>query len=45
LLWVEALCEAVAKNAGELVDGDDATFQNKVYLAMDSAGFTSEGLF
>ncbi len=44
-LWVEALCNAVAKNVGELVEGDDATFQNKVYLAMDGAGFTSEGLF
>jgi len=45
MLWVDALCDAVAKNAGEIVKGDDAAFQNKVYLAMDSAGFTSEGLF
>jgi len=45
MLWVDALCDAVARNVGEIVNGDDAGFQNKVYLAMDSAGFTSEGLF
>jgi peptidyl-tRNA hydrolase, PTH1 family len=45
LLWVEALCEVIAKNAALLVDGEDGTFQNKVYLDMDKGGFTSDGLF
>src|SRR5581483_1972823 len=27
--WVEALCDIVADNAGLLVEGKDATFQNK----------------
>jgi PTH1 family peptidyl-tRNA hydrolase len=37
--WVEALCEIVADNAEFLVRGQDATFQNKVHLAMDAKGF------
>lgn len=37
--WVEALCRAVADNAELLVKGEDATFQNKVHLAMAAAGF------
>jgi PTH1 family peptidyl-tRNA hydrolase len=37
--WVEALCETVADNAELLVRGQDATFQNKVHLAMDAKGF------
>jgi peptidyl-tRNA hydrolase, PTH1 family len=37
--WVEALCEIVADNAELLVRGQDATFQNKVHLAMDAKGF------
>ena len=37
--WVEALLDAVADNAALLVKGDDATFQNKVHLAMDAKGF------
>ena len=37
--WVEALCEAVADNAGLLVARRDATFQNKVHLAMQARGF------
>jgi len=37
--WVEALCEAVADNAALLAQGEDATFQNKVHLAMDAKGF------
>jgi peptidyl-tRNA hydrolase, PTH1 family len=39
--WVEALCETVADNAALLVNGQDATFQNRVHLAMDSKGFDS----
>jgi PTH1 family peptidyl-tRNA hydrolase len=38
--WVEALCEAVADNAELLVKGEDATFQNRIHLAMDAKGFT-----
>jgi PTH1 family peptidyl-tRNA hydrolase len=37
--WVGALCDAVATHAGLLAKGDDATFQNKVHLSMDAAGF------
>ena len=38
--WVEALCEAVADNAALLIKGEDASFQNKVHLAMDAKGFS-----
>jgi PTH1 family peptidyl-tRNA hydrolase len=38
--WVEALCEAVADNAALLAKGEDASFQNKVHLAMDAKGFS-----
>ena len=37
--WVEALCETVADNADLLAKGEDASFQNKVHLAMDAKGF------
>ena len=37
--WVETLCGAVARNAGLIAKGDDASFQNKVHLAMEAAGF------
>jgi peptidyl-tRNA hydrolase, PTH1 family len=37
--WVEALCDIVADNAGLLVEGRDASFQNKVHLAMVAKGF------
>jgi PTH1 family peptidyl-tRNA hydrolase len=36
---VEALCGVIADNAGLLAKGDDATFQNKVHLAMQAKGF------
>jgi peptidyl-tRNA hydrolase, PTH1 family len=36
---VEALCDIVADNAGLLVEGRDASFQNKVHLAMVAKGF------
>jgi PTH1 family peptidyl-tRNA hydrolase len=39
--WVEALCEAIADNAGLLAVDRDSTFQNKVHLAMQAKGFTS----
>jgi len=37
--WVEALAEVIADNTGLLARGDDATFQNKVHLAMQAKGF------
>ncbi|MHB8884113.1 MAG: aminoacyl-tRNA hydrolase [Methylovirgula sp.] len=43
--WVETLCLTIAANAELLVTGDDATFQNKVHLAMVAAGVAKEGLF
>ena len=38
-LWVAALIEAIADNAGLLARGEDNTFQNKVHLAMQAKGF------
>jgi PTH1 family peptidyl-tRNA hydrolase len=37
--WVAALTDIVADNAELLVRGQDASFQNKVHLAMDAKGF------
>jgi peptidyl-tRNA hydrolase, PTH1 family len=37
--WVEALCDIMADNAELLVKGQDASFQNKVHLAMQAKGF------
>ena len=39
MAWVEALCGAVADNAELLARGEDATFQNKVHLALAAKGF------
>ncbi len=36
--WVDPLCEIMAENAGLLAEGKDATFQNKVHLAMQAKG-------
>jgi peptidyl-tRNA hydrolase, PTH1 family len=36
--WVDPLCEIMADNAGLLADGKNATFQNKVHLAMRAKG-------
>ena len=41
--WVSALCDAVARSADVLAKGEDASFQNKVHLAMDAAGFAGKG--
>ncbi|MGB3447994.1 MAG: aminoacyl-tRNA hydrolase [Xanthobacteraceae bacterium] len=38
----EALCDIVADNAALLATGKDATFQNKVHLAMQAKGFGTE---
>jgi len=40
--WVEALCEVIADHAGLLAEGKDASFQNKVHLAMHAKGFGIE---
>jgi len=37
--WVEALTDAIAANAELLAQGKDASFQNKVHLAMAAKGF------
>jgi PTH1 family peptidyl-tRNA hydrolase len=37
--WVEALCGIIADNADLLAKGQDASFQNKVHLAMQAKGF------
>src|SRR5438093_1819563 len=40
--WVEALCDVIAANAELLAQGKDASFQNKVHLAMAAKGFVAE---
>lgn len=37
--WVEALIDAIADNAELLATAQDASFQNKIHLAMDAKGF------
>jgi PTH1 family peptidyl-tRNA hydrolase len=41
--WVEALCDVMADNAPLLAQGKDASFQNKVHLAMTAKGFGEPG--
>jgi PTH1 family peptidyl-tRNA hydrolase len=41
--WVEALCDAVADNAGLLTGRRDSTFANKVHLALQAKGFLDKG--
>jgi PTH1 family peptidyl-tRNA hydrolase len=41
--WVEALCAIIADNAELLAKGQDASFQNKVHLAMQAKGFFDSG--
>ena len=38
--WVEDLCRACADAAPLLAKGDEASFQNKVHLAMEGRGWT-----
>jgi PTH1 family peptidyl-tRNA hydrolase len=38
--WVQALGEITAESAALLARGEDASFQNKVHLAMDAKGFS-----
>ena len=37
--WVDTLCDAVARNVALLTTNDDASFQNRVHLVMEAAGF------
>jgi PTH1 family peptidyl-tRNA hydrolase len=37
--WVETLCNLIADNAEMLARGEDASFQNKVHLALAAKGF------
>jgi len=39
MAWVEAVCRAVADAAPLIVEGKDASFQNKAHLAVEAAGF------
>jgi len=39
--WVEAMIDAIADHADLLVKGDDATFQNRIHLAMDAKGLAA----
>ena len=43
LSWVDAVCDAVARAVELLVKGQDASFQNKVHLALEAAGFAGNG--
>ena len=40
--WVAALCEAVAEHAALVAKGTDATFANRVHLAMQAKGFLTK---
>jgi len=40
--WVEDLTRAIADNAALLAKGEDASFQNKVHLAMEAKGWTDK---
>lgn len=39
MAWVEVLCRAVADAAPLIVEGKDASFQNKTHLTLEAAGF------
>ena len=41
--WVETLCTAIADHSPLLADGEDASFQNKIHLAMQAQGFAPNG--
>ena len=43
MVWVDALCDAVASSAGLLAKGEDNKFQNKVHLALEAAGIGDPG--
>jgi peptidyl-tRNA hydrolase, PTH1 family len=37
--WVDALCEALARHVDLVVEGDDASLQNKIHVEMAAKGF------
>ena len=37
--WVQGVCDAVADDFALIVKGQDASFQNKVHLTLEAAGF------
>jgi peptidyl-tRNA hydrolase, PTH1 family len=37
--WVDTMCDAIAGSAALLARGEDASFQNKVHLAMAAKGY------
>jgi len=41
--WLDALIAILADNADLIARGEDATFQNKVHLAMVAKGFGEAG--
>lgn len=40
--WVATLCDAVAEHAALIAEGTDATFANRVHLAMQAKGFLTK---
>jgi len=40
--WVTTLCDAVAEHAALIAKGTDATFANRVHLAMQAKGFLTK---
>ncbi|MGY4433642.1 PTH1 family peptidyl-tRNA hydrolase [Bradyrhizobium sp. F1.13.1] len=40
--WVATLCDAVAEHAALVAKGTDATFANRVHLAMQAKGFLTK---
>jgi peptidyl-tRNA hydrolase, PTH1 family len=40
--WVAPMCDAIATNAEFLAEGQDASFQNKIFLAMREAGLNGD---
>jgi len=40
--WVATLCDAVAEHAALIAKGTDATFANRVHLAMQAKGFLTK---
>ena len=41
--WVTDLCAAIAEAAGLLTTGEEASFQNRVHLALDAGGHGAAG--
>jgi PTH1 family peptidyl-tRNA hydrolase len=42
LKWVVPMCDAIATNAEFLAESQDASFQNKIFLAMRDAGLNGD---